>query len=581
MTIDGLPDLPDSTPEAQAFALGGRRPSFLEGLGASVGTGWWNSVPGVLDARGRAAREEAIDPRPLSREEWQTSGFARDGISWDAGMTQGRARAMAEVFDQNRYRERILSGRDAGALETAAQFGGMIAGSLLDPLNFLPVAGPAGRALQAAGAARSAAVLARPGVAMGAVRGSIDATGGAVVAAPFIYGTQAEFGDEITAGQVALDFAVSAVLGAAFGGVAGAFDRRLQPRPEVAARIVDLAAQDVAAGRQIQVPLDVMRAEVRDAVARAAPDDFIEALNGAPVGGSRPSSPLFNLPTRPDGGELSPDEFAAVRAERMGMTREERARQIEEAARAVAREVEADNAAPSLVQWLVRNGGLNDPGGELRGVMGEARARPGLMNNQPRVEMPDGTRRGGMRPDDAVRAAREAGFFPDYETSMRDGTVDELTPTQLWDAIDAELRGVSERRGDGRGERTPRDARAAAEDVRRAAQIEEDRAYEWYREALQAERTLASLSNAPVDDVLERAAMRELEGGAEPEEAVARAMREMEPELLAELEAMRADGRFSQADQRLLDDGDAAAADLEAEAAGLEEAGACLLRNLA
>lgn len=65
-----------------------------------------------------------------------------------------------------------------------------------------------------------------------------------------------------------------------------------------------------------------------------------------------------------------------------------------------------------LAEWLRRNGGLRDEGGELRALGIEPKARPGLINN-----------RTGRPLDDAVHAAWEAGYFaadeaPDVRTFL-------------------------------------------------------------------------------------------------------------------------------------------------------------------
>ena len=78
---------------------------------------------------------------------------------------------------------------------------------------------------------------------------------------------------------------------------------------------------------------------------------------------------------------------------------------------------------PSLVTSLIRAGGLQDSGGELRSR--DARlARPGLVN------------RNGMTFDDALQFARENGYLPE----AGDG-VDTLDVNAIIDLIDQELRG--------------------------------------------------------------------------------------------------------------------------------------------
>lgn len=74
-----------------------------------------------------------------------------------------------------------------------------------------------------------------------------------------------------------------------------------------------------------------------------------------------------------------------------------------------------------LTSWLVSNGGLRDPGYDVRTIIGGARCRPGLVNNK-----------SGMDLDDAALNAWEAGYL---------GQTDERpTINDLLDAIDRDMR---------------------------------------------------------------------------------------------------------------------------------------------
>lgn len=577
--LDVAPSLPRYGEDAEAALLQGRQPGLGEFLGASVGEGWWNTTLATAGAVTRADAEGVADPRPIAREDWRYSPFWREGVEWDDRMTEGRARAIARVYDENRYRRALMEARDAGTFETILGFGGQLVGSIPDPVNFVPIAGPLGRlarvgeaaaeagtlgARMAAGAVRT---LARPGVSGSALRGAVDAVGGNILAAPMVYGVQEQFGDEITFDRVVADLAIGALIGAGFGAASGLVGRvRAGVDQRAAVRIVDAAARDVAAGRAADLPAAMVRRTVEDAVVRAAPEEAAPLLGDG-------DAPLAGLPRRPDGAPLTRDEFAAVVAERQGTTLESLRADAQAAGAAAQKAAEEARATGSLVRWLIQQGGVRNDGGELLAMLGgTTRTRPGLINN-----------RAGMSPDDAVRRAREAGFFPEREAG--DG-VDELTPADLFRAVDEEMRGLAVRRPDRQGARAMEDMNAAE---RAAVDLEArlDGAYGWYREALEVERRLASLPASMRDDIAERAAMMEFEGGMSREEATARAGREAaadDPDLAAvlrQIQALRAEGRLNAADDAVLRAGDDQAAELEAVANGLEEAAACSLRNAA
>lgn len=569
--LDVAPTLPRYDAETEGALLQGRRPSLGEFLGASVAEGWWNTTVATGAAVAGAAADGERDARPIAREEWRYSPFWREGVAWDERMTEGRARAVARVYDENRYRRALMQARDPNAFETVLGFGGMLVGSIPDPVNFVPIAGPLVRGLRAGGTAVEAGTMAgrmlagaartldTPGVAGAALRGTVDATGGNILAMPLVYGAQAQFGDEITFDRVVADLAIGALIGAGFGTAGGLIERaRTVADQRAAVRVLDAAARDVAAGRPVELPNALVRKATEDALTRSAPPEVAPLLGPA-------ENPLATLP-RVDGRPMTREEFGAALAEGGGMA------SPDDLALTAQRAADEAAQAQTLVRWLVAQGGVRDDGGEIRQALGgTGRTRPGLLN------------RNGMSPDDAVRRAREAGFFEDYRDGVAPDQVDRLTPNELFAAIDAEMRGEGVRRQGSRRLEAPAD-RNASERARREAEASLDEAYGWYREALEVERRMRLLPESVRDATMERAAIMEQDGGLTRAEATARAGREAadaDPELqaaLAQIEAMRAEGRLGAADDAVLRAGDEQAAELEAVANGLEGAAACALR---
>jgi len=103
----------------------------------------------------------------------------------------------------------------------------------------------------------------------------------------------------------------------------------------------------------------------------------------------------------------------------------------------------------SLVQWLVENGGVRPDGDTRQMLGGTARTRPGLLNNQ------------AQSLDRVAERAREAGYFPELPNNANQ--VDNLTPRDLLDAIDAELRGMRVRYPGGGAQREANAVFGAAE----------------------------------------------------------------------------------------------------------------------
>ena len=79
-----------------------------------------------------------------------------------------------------------------------------------------------------------------------------------------------------------------------------------------------------------------------------------------------------------------------------------------------------------LASYLVRHGGIQDVGGDVRHTLGGAKYRPGLINA------------GGMPLDEATERAWEAGYFPDHG---------DVRPeiNDLLNALDGDLKGYEPR----------------------------------------------------------------------------------------------------------------------------------------
>lgn len=564
-----------------------RRPSFGEYMGASIREGFWGTTTGVMGAYQGAMDARQNDPTPLARHEWEASSYWRPGVEWDERMTVGRAAAIAETNNDMRYRQHIMNARDPGPMEWLAGMGAQIVGGIPAVENFLPIARPIARGLRAleagTGAARLGAVagrLERPGVVGGLTRGATEGVGGNIMAAPLVYSIQESFGDNITWGRVAADLAIGAIIGGGFG---AALSRRglIQPDPIASGRILDDAAWDVAAGRTPDPPMGLVRAVTEDAIVRSAPPEA-RAFLRATDDGAGTVSYRTDLPTRQDGTPLTREEFAAELDRRTGTSAESR----EATARAADAARGEENKADTLVRWLIRNGGLRDDNGELRAVVGSHTARPGLINQR------------GMAPDMAVQRAREAGFFNDR--MVGDDTPDTLTTRDLWDAIDNELRETGVRRPGGAGVEA-RNLGPSGDRLRHDWEADVDESFRWYQEALKVQQRLDRMAPAVRDEVTERAAIMQYDAGLSREKALVEAAREraMEPgrpapdeagkapddPILAQaerqIEAMRAEGRFTEADAALLRAGREQADELDGMARGMNEAAACTIRTMA
>lgn len=179
----------------------------------------------------------------LAETDWKASAFYRDGLRWDPRMTAARAEALAEIYDENRWREGLIERRQNGVFGAVAGFVAQLAGGLPDPINYVPIAGPA---VRAAAIARLAPRFGRIG-ATAAITGTEAAIGTAFVT-PAIYAGARQFGDDLGFADMALDVAFGALTGAAIGGsIAGGAALRDRVRLVRATR--GLVLKDNALGR--------------------------------------------------------------------------------------------------------------------------------------------------------------------------------------------------------------------------------------------------------------------------------------------------------------------------------------------
>jgi hypothetical protein len=338
--------------EGLAAGVAAVRPSFGEYLGAQVREGFWASTTGQFSAQARM-RSGGENEQPLTAEEWRQSPHFRQSIPFDERITPTRARALAETFDANAYRRWLIDQRQAGILEGTAGFAAGIVGSIPDPINFIPFAGPAFRAAQ----------VARFGTIGGrAIVGAAEAAIGTAAAQPFLVTSRRQFGDDVTLADAMMDIALSAFAGAAIGGAAGVWTRMTTratpparnaepeleigprapeaiardpipdgPRQEAAMRVLSNAMRDMAEGRAIAI--DPRWAGEFDGTqlsrARVQLDDLLATTA---VGRTLDTAPDIRLGAEPDPRaifrEVAPE--LAARREEIETRRETQRRWLDE-----------------------------------------------------------------------------------------------------------------------------------------------------------------------------------------------------------------------------------------------------------
>lgn len=170
-----------------------------------------NPITAPYEVARRTAQAFMDQGEALDEEAYKASPYYREGIPWDAGMTDERAAALAMMDDAKKVREFYASKRPISS------FIGNLAGQAVDPINYIPVAGPAVKA----------AAVARLGKIGGAaLHSAVDA---AANTALFGIGTRerrGRYGDDVSWQATVSQIATAALIGAAFGTLGGAWEAR-------------------------------------------------------------------------------------------------------------------------------------------------------------------------------------------------------------------------------------------------------------------------------------------------------------------------------------------------------------------
>jgi hypothetical protein len=151
----------------------------------------------------------------LTEGQYKQSPSYRKDIPYDPGMTETRAAALAAMDDARKVREFYAQKRPLAA------FLGSMAGQALDPINYIPVAGPV---------VKGAAVARFGRIGGEALTAGLDAAANTAVFGVGTANVRAQFGDDVSWQGLISQIATAGLIGSAFGTVAGAIGRRMDAR---------------------------------------------------------------------------------------------------------------------------------------------------------------------------------------------------------------------------------------------------------------------------------------------------------------------------------------------------------------
>lgn len=335
------------------------------------------------------------DVGSLNEDQFKASQYFREGVKWDMGMTEDRAAALAEAYDAKKVREYFASKRPFTA------FVGNLAGQAIDPINYIPIAGPAVKAANVAKFGR---------IGGGLATGSLDAAANTALASAATFDVRKSMGDDITWQSTVTDIALAGLIGSAFGTVGGVFDARRSARLGEAMK----AAEDrLSTLKNVQEARVALNGAI-DGLARgedvALPANAAETIDRV----TREVLPTYELRPVPVGEDAIP------------------AGQVSRVIASTTDVGPRPSRPRPLLDFLAGEGGIKDDSGDLDAIGVKRKFVPG------RGAL---VRKTGMELDKAREAAAQAGYF-DHIYGTADDAAEKSTVRDLLDLIDQETRGT-------------------------------------------------------------------------------------------------------------------------------------------
>jgi hypothetical protein len=231
--------------------------TWLESVGANMGAAWdWSPVARVGEALGERLAEVkayggsnqyenalAAQKEAISKEDWPQHEYYREGMEWEEGLTPVAAKYRAEFYDARRSRDAILAKQTT--MQKVMGFGVQMGVGLVDPVNFIPIIGPATKAKAIAG--------------MGSIAGRMLVSGAEAgignLGANLLVGPELKRrGENINFEDYAWDTFIGSGVGMLFGGVGGAWAKHFKGETkEAVLRGLQQATLDVSDGKSVDV----------------------------------------------------------------------------------------------------------------------------------------------------------------------------------------------------------------------------------------------------------------------------------------------------------------------------------------
>ena len=203
------------------------------------------------------------EPKRLTEDEWRDSEYFREDIPYQENMSEARAGSYSDNYDMRRFRDSLIDKSPVGG-RSIIGFGAMLAAQALDPINYIPMLGAAGKAR----------MIAKLGKMGGRVSiGASEAMLGAMATEPYLIHSLAAQGEDVGWTDAVVDIIFSAGIGSLFGGGSALLRKRRlnNTRKRVAKsdrQQMALSLEKALADTDLHDPVDVGKIADTDARAR-------------------------------------------------------------------------------------------------------------------------------------------------------------------------------------------------------------------------------------------------------------------------------------------------------------------------
>ncbi len=378
-----------------------------ETLGAVAGdAAMHNPTPALW----RLAKDKLFSDRsfPLTADE-ANEKYGMDGALKFDGLvvTDGFARGMMELKQKEQRNQEIMNKGQKGVIAGAAKVGTGLAVSVVDPINVASAFIPGAPLLRGMGMAKLAAAKGMgASVAKGVVGGAIGAA--AIEPLPYFSAKKYQLDYDMT--DSLLNVAFGGVLGGGFAGVGAFFRGRSE------AKALDRILTEKTHAEQIELLSRGLNSAISDKYPNINADLVADAKNKLRASAMTDEDFLKYVP------ELWEPTLI-------------KAKEIKDALSGIPADIKKSigYTPESLTQFIKRNGGIQDAGGELssRDVN-----LPGLLRkNKARIGTINGVKTINNQIDSVRERVFNAGYFPDKKDYK------DITESELFDAISRDLSG--------------------------------------------------------------------------------------------------------------------------------------------